>query len=47
MTRETLMCSYCGKKLSRKTARLIDGKVMCSTCMFKPASERGKPKEEQ
>lgn len=29
-----LNCQQCGKRLSRKTARLIDGKVLCSTCMF-------------
>jgi recombinational DNA repair protein (RecF pathway) len=29
-------CARCQKKLSRKRARLIDGKVLCSTCMFAP-----------
>jgi formylmethanofuran dehydrogenase subunit E len=29
-------CTRCGKKLSRKTARVIDGKPLCSTCMFSP-----------
>lgn len=41
------VCAHCGKGLSRKAARLIDGVVMCSTCMFKPASRRdtdGSPK---
>ena len=32
----TLACTHCGKRLSRKTARQIDGVIMCSTCMFKP-----------
>lgn len=31
---EKLTCSRCGKRLSRKTARLINGWVMCSSCMF-------------
>lgn len=35
-----LQCTHCGKRLSRKTARQINGVVMCSTCLFKPASER-------
>lgn len=35
-----LKCTHCGKRLSRKTARLIEGVVMCGTCMFKPKSER-------
>lgn len=30
----TLRCDRCGKKLSRKFARLIDGQTLCSTCMF-------------
>jgi hypothetical protein len=29
-------CSICSKRLSKKNARLIDGKIMCSTCMFAP-----------
>lgn len=29
-------CERCGKRLSRKRARQIDGVVMCSTCMFAP-----------
>ena len=38
-----LTCTKCGKRLSRKTARLIDGKVMCSACMFGPSPlERAK-----
>jgi formylmethanofuran dehydrogenase subunit E len=40
MQPERLTCNRCGKRLSRKTARLIDGRVLCSTCMFGP-----KPKE--
>jgi hypothetical protein len=30
----TLRCSRCDKRLSRKAARMIDGKLLCSTCMF-------------
>lgn len=38
-----LCCEKCGKRLSRKTARLIEGKVLCSTCMFGPSPlERAK-----
>jgi formylmethanofuran dehydrogenase subunit E len=29
-----LACDRCGKKLSRKTARVIDGKPLCSACLF-------------
>jgi hypothetical protein len=29
-----MRCLDCGKKLSKKTARLINGRVLCSTCMF-------------
>jgi hypothetical protein len=29
-----MRCLDCGKKLSRKTARLINGRTVCSTCMF-------------
>jgi formylmethanofuran dehydrogenase subunit E len=43
MTRENLTCERCGKRLSRKTARQIDGVVMCSTCMFKPPAKQGDP----
>lgn len=32
-----LRCSRCDKALWKKNARLIDGKIMCSTCMFAPA----------
>lgn len=32
----TLICTSCGKRLSRKRARMIDGKALCSTCMFAP-----------
>lgn len=31
-----MKCQRCGKRLSRKTARLIDSRVLCSTCMFAP-----------
>lgn len=34
-------CARCQKRLSRKTARQIDGEVVCSACMFAPpAKER-------
>ncbi len=36
----SLTCTHCGKRLSRKFARQINGVVTCSTCMFKPASRR-------
>lgn len=36
MTREQLTCTRCGKRLSRKTARQIDGKPVCSACLFGP-----------
>jgi formylmethanofuran dehydrogenase subunit E len=29
-------CTRCNKRLSRKTARLIDGKILCSACVFPP-----------
>lgn len=29
-------CSRCDKKLSLKTARMIDGKVLCSPCAMPP-----------
>jgi hypothetical protein len=31
-----LFCSKCNKRLSRKRARMIDGKVLCSACLFAP-----------
>ena len=31
-----MLCTKCGKRLSRKTARLIDGKILCSACLFPP-----------
>lgn len=34
-------CTRCNKRLSRKTARSIDGKVLCSSCMFAPAKPVG------
>lgn len=40
-------CEHCGKHLSRKRARQIDGVIMCSPCMFAPrkglAPERRRP----
>lgn len=29
-----LTCERCGKRLTKKTARQIEGVVMCSPCMF-------------
>ena len=29
-----MRCSQCGKRLSRKRARMIEGKVLCSPCVF-------------
>lgn len=29
-------CQHCGKRLTRKGARLIDGVVMCYPCMIAP-----------
>lgn len=31
-----LTCHKCSKKLSRKTARMVGGKVICSACLFPP-----------
>lgn len=39
---ERLRCSRCDKRLSRKMARMIDGEVLCSTCMFSPPNTKGK-----
>lgn len=36
MMSEKLTCTRCGKRLSRKSARLIGGKVLCSACLFPP-----------
>ena len=36
-----LACSKCGKRLSKKSARLIYGKVLCSKCLF-PPMKKGK-----
>ena len=33
---EKLTCQRCGKRLSRKTARLIGKEVLCSACLFPP-----------
>lgn len=30
----TLECGKCGKRLSKKRARVIAGKLLCSPCMF-------------
>jgi formylmethanofuran dehydrogenase subunit E len=37
-----LRCSRCDKKLSRKTARQIEGKPVCSACLF-PPTKKGLP----
>jgi len=29
-----LTCERCNKRLSRKTARQIDGVILCAPCMF-------------
>ena len=29
-----LRCERCDKRLTKKTARQIDGEVLCSACMF-------------
>jgi formylmethanofuran dehydrogenase subunit E len=34
---EELRCVICNKRLSRKFARLIGGRVLCSACMFTSA----------
>lgn len=34
-------CQQCGKRLSRKTARLVEGRVLCSACMFTPQKMKG------
>jgi formylmethanofuran dehydrogenase subunit E len=35
-------CSRCNKRLSKKTARLIEGKPLCSACLF-PKLNKGLP----
>lgn len=43
-----LVCESCDKRLTRKGARQIDGKVICGDCMFRPPNpackDCGKPK---
>lgn len=34
---QKLRCSRCDKRLWKKHARMIDGKIMCSACVFAPA----------
>lgn len=34
VARDKMNCSRCGKRLSRKSARMIDGKLLCSPCVF-------------
>jgi formylmethanofuran dehydrogenase subunit E len=29
-------CERCGKKLSRRTARQVEGELLCSACLFPP-----------
>lgn len=31
-----MRCTKCDKRLTRKTARQIDGNLMCSACIFPP-----------
>jgi hypothetical protein len=31
-----LNCSKCERLLSKKSARMIEGKVICSSCLFPP-----------
>lgn len=40
---QKLCCSRCGKRLWKKNARLIDGKVLCSACMFAPCDSGSGP----
>jgi formylmethanofuran dehydrogenase subunit E len=35
-------CSRCDKRLSQKSARLIDGKLLCAACLF-PKLVKGVP----
>ena len=37
-----LVCQQCGKRLSRKTARKIDGRVLCSPCALPPMRKEAK-----
>ena len=37
----TLTCQQCAKKLSKKTARMVERRVLCSTCMFTPQKMTG------
>ena len=37
-----MLCTKCHKRLSRKTARLINGKIMCSACLFQPMKAKSK-----
>jgi formylmethanofuran dehydrogenase subunit E len=39
-----LACSKCGKRLWKKSARLIDGRVICSACLF-PKLDKGRPND--
>jgi hypothetical protein len=36
-----LTCTRCGKRLSKKRARMIDGKVLCSPCVFASHAKPG------
>jgi formylmethanofuran dehydrogenase subunit E len=33
-------CERCGKRLSKKSARLINNRVVCGVCMWKPTLAR-------
>lgn len=37
-----MICSRCSKKLTRKNVRQIDGKLVCSSCLF-PKLKKGVP----
>ena len=39
--KEGLACERCGKKLSKKRLRVIDGKPMCSACVLPPMRKSG------
>lgn len=38
---DEMRCSKCQKRLTHKRARLIDGKVICPSCLF-PSLTKGR-----
>lgn len=38
---DKLTCNRCGKRLSRKTARQVNGEVICSACLFSAPKPKG------